>query len=195
MIADRLFEPGTVPEWTTPEWYQGREVAPHLEQEGHRERLELAVQYLRPYLRGHTVSDLGAGDGGLLSMVQKGALAVWGYDLAPVNQAAAAARGVKVETLDVIKDWDRVILGDIVIATELLEHLIDPLDLLCRVHTSNAQYLLASSPYTETRESHYEFHTYAWDREGYYALLRAGGWLPITAGTAWISQVVLCTRS
>jgi hypothetical protein len=39
----RLFDEGTVPEYTQPEWYVGREHAPHLEQGGHRERLMVAA--------------------------------------------------------------------------------------------------------------------------------------------------------
>lgn len=194
MIADRLFEEGTVPEWTTAAFYRDREVAPHLEQQGHRERLHLAAKMLKKVVHGRTVSDLGAGDGGLLSILN-GATRRWGYDLAPVNNEAALRRGIIVETIDIVDEWPLVECGDIVIVTEILEHLVDPHTLLRRIHESGAQYLMASSPYTEFKGSAYELHTWAWDREGYEQMLRDTGWTVLQSDTAWICQCVLAVRA
>ena len=183
----RLFEEGTVPEWTTAAWYATREVAPHLEQAGHTERLQLAASMLRGLPADLTVVDLGAGDGGLLSILgRKG----WGYDLAPANVAAAAARGVTVTVADIM-DVDALKWGDIAVATEILEHLVDPHGY---VRAIKSKYLLASSPYTETKDSHYEFHTFAWDLVGYKTMLENAGWRVLKQDTAWICQCVLAVR-
>src|SRR4051812_29850682 len=94
----RLFPEGQPPEWTTPEWYAGREAAPHLEQEGHRERLLLTATFIEQAINeGATdIVDLGAGDGGLLSLFRNDLRVDWlhGYDLQQTNVDAAAVRGV-----------------------------------------------------------------------------------------------------
>ena len=55
-------------------------------------------------------------------------------------------------------------------------------------------WLVASSPYTETDEAHYEFHLWAWDSDGYRELMERNGWRVIAQQYAWISQVILAER-
>jgi hypothetical protein len=170
----RLFPEGTVPVFTTPEWYAGRDHAPHLEQVGHRDRLMFtAAQVAREAMTGlKTVVDLGAGDGGLLSLLGP-AMRAWGYDLQPSNLDAAKVRGVDVRYGDVLTDdieW-----GEIAVATEMLEHLIDPHAFVRRIG-EHAKVLICSSPRLETADEHYEFHTWAWDSTGYRELVEQGGW-------------------
>lgn len=170
----RLFEEGTIPVHTTPEWYAGREHAPHLEQVAHRDRLMFtAAQVAREVMAGATtVVDLGSGDGGLLSLLGP-AVKAWGYDLQQTNIDAAKKRGVDVRYGDVLVDdidW-----GEIAIATEMLEHLVDP-HAFVRTIGEHSRVLICSSPRLETGELHYEFHTWAWDAEGYRALVEQGGW-------------------
>lgn len=170
-METRFFEPGTVPEWTTPDWYAQRERAPHLEQDGHRGRLLLSAEYVwhaRSEHRLRTVSDLGCGDGGLLSLI--GAPA-WGYDLMPENIAGAAERGVDARLGDFMNE--PVEWGDITVCTEVLEHLIDPHAFVASIPS---QVLVASSPDGETWEQRYEFHTWGWDMPGYRALFEQGGY-------------------
>lgn len=194
MLEAQLFEPGTVPEWTTPEWYAEREAAPHLEQEGHRQRLQKSAEFARR-TGALTVVDLGAGDGGLLSLLEPRQIR-WGYDLQASNVEASKRRNQDVRLLDVVAGFDRVEWADCVVLTEMLEHLIDPHGLLRRIHDETpAQWLVASSPYTETVESHYGFHTWVWDQQGYEAMLERSGWRPIDRDVAWICQVVLCERA
>lgn len=193
----RLFEPGTIPDWTTPHWYAGREAAPHLEQDGHRDRLLLTAEMVRVArsLGASSVVDLGAGDGGLLSLV--GGVR-WGYDLQQTNVDAAAARHEAVDLLDVVASWPRDAgpygTADIVVATEFLEHLLDPHAMVRRIAATRARFLVASSPFTETDQAHYEFHTFAWDEVGYRALLEDNGWRVLRQERAWIAQVVLAER-
>lgn len=189
----QLFEPGTVPEWTTPEWYAERDSAPHLEQEGHRQRLRLAADFVER-TDALSVVDLGAGDGGLLSVLPPRRLR-WGYDLQQTNVDAAARRGEKVHLLDVVAEFGQVDWADCVVVTEMLEHLVDPHGLARRIYDdTHANWLVASSPYTETAESHYGFHTWAWDQTGYEAMLEGAGWKVVARDVAWICQVCLCMR-
>ncbi|OPC84218.1 hypothetical protein B4N89_27755 [Embleya scabrispora] len=178
MTEHRLFPEGTVPEYTRPDWYAGRDRAPHLEQAAHTARLHEAARLVGVAFRQtgptpRTVVDLGAGDGGLLTLLP-GELTAWGYDLQPTNvRAANDERGVDVRLGDVV-DGD-IQWGDIAVATEMLEHLVDPHAFVRRI-AEHSPIIIASSPWNETPEQHYEFHTWAWDRDGYAALLEQAGY-------------------
>lgn len=187
----RLFPAGTIPEYTTPAWYAGRERAPHLEQGGgHTERLhEAAMQVVLAadmYGLG-TVSDLGAGDGGLLSLINDSVPAAWGYDLQQTNvDGAVNDRKVSVYLGDVIEGVELLGVqdgvmqkipiewGEISVATEMLEHLVDP-HAFVRTIAEHSRILIASSPWGERPGAAYEFHTWAWDQDGYRVLLECGG--------------------
>jgi hypothetical protein len=139
-----------------------------------------------------TVVDLGAGDGGLLSLLDRiPADRKYGYDLTPENVAGARQRGQNVilgDCVDGVIDW-----GDIAVATEMLEHLVDPHDFVGRI-ADNSRFLVASSPWTETKDAHYEFHTWAWDVAGYAELLESNGWVILShVSVSWF-QVVLAER-
>jgi hypothetical protein len=168
----RFFEEGTIPEYTTAEWYADRESAPHLEQDLHVGRLYRAADFVKlTWKPGMTVVDLGAGDGGLLSLL--GNIPAWGFDLQQSNVDASKARKVDVRYGNVFdisdEDW-----GDIVIATEMIEHLVDPHGFV-RFCAEHCEYLVASSPGNETPDDHYGFHTWGWDMPGYRALLEENG--------------------
>ena len=178
----RLFPEGTVPECTTPEWYEDRERAPHAEQAAHRPRLEMAARYIVGAVSAHhlsSVSDLGAGDGGLLSLLDDAPIPLWGYDLSPDAVAGAKERGVDVRLGDAVADLDSLELGDLCVATEFLEHLVDPHGWLRQLAGRGPRWLVASSPWVETGDEHYEFHTWAWDTPGYAQLLAGAGWTPV----------------
>src|SRR6266566_9232760 len=151
-----------IPEYATPEWYASRERATHLEQPGHRERLVLAADMVKNavgILDGiHTVVDLGAGDGGLLSLIQHLPIECWGYDLMPSNIEGAREREVDVRLFDVIGNLDRWIWdANLVVMTEFLEHLVYPHEVL-RVVAQHSKAVVASSPYLESMDQHYEYH-------------------------------------
>lgn len=193
----RLFDEGTTPEYASAEWYAGRESAPHLEQDGHRERLQLTAAMVANavQLGARDICDLGAGDGGLLQAVRECGVTVpaWGYDLQPSNVAAAAERGVSVELADVLIQDVR--FADLLVAAEIIEHLLDPHGFVASLAATGARWLVASSPYVETPESHYEFHLWAWDLAGYLRLLEDHGWRVLRQETVWISQVLLAERA
>lgn len=193
----RLFEEGTIPYQSTAEFHADRERAPHLEQPVHQGRLMLAEDMIRDAVQRvgpeTTVSDLGCGDGGLLSIVQNYATA-WGYDFSPANAAGWTERGVSASALDVFGvDRERAHLGTIVVTTEVLEHLADPHGVVRWIATG-ARYLVASSPWTETVESHDACHVWAWDMEGYRALLEQGDFTVLRHEKVGQFQVILGER-
>lgn len=190
----QLFEPGTVPEYTRPSWYSTRDRAPHLDQDFHQPRLHKAAAFVghaAAHYRLRTIVDLGAGDGGLLSLLKTSTLPLkfWGYDLQDSNTAAASVeRGVDVFYGDVVTD--HVEWGQITVATELLEHLADPHGFVRRI-AEHSRVLVASSPAWETGDSHYEFHCWAWDYDGYRALLEQAGYQVVRHEDASGFQVAL----
>jgi hypothetical protein len=184
----QLYDDATVPDFTTPEWYAERESAPHLDQPLHQGRLKIAARYaIESGCR--TAVDLGAGDGGLLSLIAPEFDRVWGYDLQPSNVEAAKARGVDVRYGDITEaiEW-----AGLAICTETLEHLLDPHGLLHRARDYCEQ-LVASSPYTETPESHYGFHTFCWDVDGYVDMIERAGWRVVEMSVTDIFQVIRAT--
>lgn len=185
MAEWQLFPPGTIPEWTTPAWYADRERAPHLEQGLHQGRLRLTAAMVRAANPADVV-DLGAGDGGLLSLIRD--IPAWGYDLQPTNLDGATERGVDVRYGDVVEgniDW-----AELAVATEMLEHLVDPHRFVRRI-ADHARWIVASSPWTETGQSAYEFHTWCWDQDGYRALLEQAGFRVRRHETVDMFQVIL----
>jgi 2-polyprenyl-3-methyl-5-hydroxy-6-metoxy-1,4-benzoquinol methylase len=189
----RLFEAGTIPEYTKPEWYEGREHTPHLEQGGHRDRLIASASLVAQAaftIKKATVVDLGCGDGGLLSLLGP-AMKVWGYDLMPENVEGAKARNVDVRYGDVVEgdiDW-----GDIAVCTEMLEHLVDPHAFVRRIF-EHCEAIVCSSPWDENGDLHYEYHTWAWDLDGYRALVEGAGFKVIRQRRAHRFQVILGVR-
>lgn len=189
----RLFPAGTVPEYTTAAWYLTREHAPHLEDDIHRARLfrsAALVAQIAFARRLKTLVDLGAGDGGLLSLLGP-AVRGWGYDLMPANIDAAKDRGVDVRYGNVLTDdiqW-----GQIAVATEMLEHLIDP-HAFVRHIAGHAEALICSSPWQERPGNAYEFHTWAWDFDGYRALVEQGGFDVVHHEAVGPFQVIMAVQ-
>jgi hypothetical protein len=199
MAEYRLFD-GPTPHVSTPEFHAGRERAPHLEQPFHRKRLVWAAFLVEQAARDDgqplTVSDLGCGDGGLLSLL--GSLPtvgdVWGYDFQPSNAAGWPERGVKAELADVFGPGrGRVRLGDLTVMTEVLEHLADP-HAAVRWVAESSRWLVCSSPWPETPQAHDECHAWAWDMDGYRALVEQGGWSVVRHQQIDYFQLVLARR-
>lgn len=197
MTEWQLFEPGTVPDCTTPTWYEGRERAPHLEEGAHRDRLLLAADMVRDAVDRfgvRSVVDLGSGDGGLLSLLQPYSFdtdtPMWGYDLQRSNvNPAVLERNVDVRYGDVVAgevEW-----GELAVATEMIEHLVDPVEFVRKI-ARHARYMVASSPRTETGDSHYEFHCWAWDEPGYREMVERGGFEVVRHEGVGMFQVLLC---
>jgi SAM-dependent methyltransferase len=202
MTEYRLFE-GEVPFVSTAEFHADRERAPHLEQEFHQGRLHLAAQMVMDAAAGMDketvlVSDLGCGDGGLLQLLKaEPRIAAWGYDFSPANAAGWTERGVQAQLADVFSaDWHKVgiMVGDIVVMTETLEHLADPHEVLARLRRTDVQQIVCSSPFNESPGNHSPEHAWAWDLEGYAAMIGAAGWKIVRHEQVDLFQVVLARR-
>jgi hypothetical protein len=76
------------------------------------------------------------------------------------------------------------------VATEFLEHLADPHGFV-RTLPGCYQWVVASSPAFETASSHYAFHTWAWDTDGYRALFERAGFDVLRHEIAGEFQVLL----
>jgi hypothetical protein len=214
----KLFDGDRAPV-STFAFHQHRERAPHLEQGVHRSRLELAARLVREaagrrlieraavnILDGYvTVSDLGCGDGGLLQLLKDDpSLEAWGYDFQPSNPAGWAERGIEAYSRNVFDAGAEMaglpinpsaLCGEIVIMTEVLEHLSRPHQVLAWLaHPNNGgrgRYLVCSSPWTETAESHDACHAWAWDQDGYRAMIESAGFDVLAHETTGMFQVVM----
>jgi hypothetical protein len=193
---------GDVPEVSTFAFHEHRPRARHLEQDAHRPRLDKAADMVREAVAElrtgeHslvTVSDLGCGDGGLLSLLSEIAgVQAWGYDFQPSNAVGWLERRVTAEFADVFgTDRDLVDYGEVVVLTEVLEHLADPHGVIRRIgQQPQVRYLVASSPWTEHTDSHDACHAWAWDLDGYRALVEQGGFKVLRHDKVGMFQVVL----
>lgn len=118
-----------------------------------------------------TVTDLGCGDGSLLAMLPTH-LDAWGYELGGGDVAHARSRGLDVRQADILSD--QLEYGRLLSASEVLEHLADPVAFLKSLPRDPL--LIASSPSAETGIWHNAIHAWAWDLEGYRDLLERGGY-------------------
>ena len=182
------------PEFARAEWYENIDSAHHLEEDHHSGRLFAALEYAKVAVAmgGKNVVDLGCGDGGLLALLKNEGIHSWGYDLMPKNiEYAVNVRGVDARYTDFKND--NIEYADIAIMTEVLEHLEYPHS---TVKNLPCKYLIASSPYNETGNSHYEFHLWAWDNIGYQDLMRQGGYEIVdTINVSGWSQIILAVRN
>lgn len=194
MMEHRLYS-DPVPEVSTYEYHRDRPRASHLEQPPHRGRLHRAADFvLKAVTDGATtVSDLGCGDGGLLSLIQHepGVLDAWGYDFHPASQAGWEERGVTAYPADVFNGpRDGLRLGDVTVMTEVLEHLADPHGVLRWVR-EHSKRLVCSSPWNENPRMHDDCHAWTWDLEGYAAMISGAGWTIDRHEQVDLFQVVL----
>lgn len=193
MAEWKLFE-GDVAPYTDAEFYRDREAAHHMEEEGHKSRLIRALDYIR-YARNTldclTFSDLGCGDGGLVEAAARDGIQIWGYDMQPKNIEYAHSHRIADVHWTNFETDESIVYGDASILSEVLEHVSDPHGI---VRNLPSKVIIASSPFGETDEDHYEFHNWAWDMQGYADLVTQGGYEIIKHEQVWLSQLVLGVR-
>lgn len=194
MAEWKLFE-GDVAPFTDDEFYREREAAHHLEEEGHHDRIMKALEYAliaNGQLKCESFSDLGCGDGGWVQVAIERGLRAWGYDMQPSNvRHAREVRGVPVYWTNFEQDAE-IEYGECSVITEVLEHISDPHGLLKNLPS---KFLIASSPFGETGDSHYEFHNWAWDNAGYAKMIEDAGYRILFHDNVWLNQVVLGVRA
>lgn len=204
-MEQRLYDPKNPPPWLDPAWWRDRAHCNHLESEtgAHRARLHAAAAAVdqlfgaSPIDECWIVVDLGAGDGGLLSLLEPDMTRI-GYEI--INNDvihAQRARGLDVRPLNVLtEDWHADATDGyrhphiIAVATEFLEHQADPHGFL-RDLAGKADYVVASSPWGETAEQHEWNHAWAWDEVGYLALFEENGWKPVSHERVEWSQLLV----
>lgn len=162
-------------------FYSTLEMADHLHQPGHRERLLLTLFDIGTLIireGAKSIADWGAGNGGLLSELKRmfPDIPAWGYDLLPANVEHAQLKlGVDVKLVDFTQVDCEV--GEVVVLGEVLEHLVDPHGILRKLYgTDGVNWLVASSPFTETVENHWPFHLWIWNEGDYPGIFNAAGW-------------------
>jgi trans-aconitate methyltransferase len=172
------------PRFHDADFYRDREVADHIHEPGHRERLLRALHDVLYLLdidaEAATVGDFGCGNGGLLYELyrRRPDVEAWGYDLSPkAVEHARQVYGVDVSLCDFTADAIR--MPSIAIVTETLEHLVDPEALLTKLRDGGVKWIVASVPANETAAPHYEFHLWAWDGPAFNAMFRKLGYTVI----------------
>lgn len=144
-------------------------------QPGFRQRAKMVadlVRLLNEVRGGVTVTDLGCGDGSLMEMLP--GVYVLGYEIGAGDVAHARSRGLDVTRANIVTDQRQLAYGEIVIVSEVLEHLADPVGFLKGL--PDGPMLVASSPSLETGAWHNPIHSWAWDLDGYRDLLERSGW-------------------
>lgn len=139
-----------------------------------------AIAWIEP----QSVIDPACGDGSIVLAADKlwGIERVWLSDLSEPNILALVVRldGTRPEwslsrapieqTMGIVGEYDVIVL------TEILEHLEDP-DAMLRLASTKARFVVASSP--EMRPGQDDTnpeHLWMFDREGYRGLLAGNGW-------------------
>jgi hypothetical protein len=190
----KLFE-GDVAPVSTFAFHEHRDRAAHLEDPAHRPRLLKAYQLVLES-NATTVSDLGCGDGGLLSLIKgyEPSIRAWGYDFAPANAIGWKQRAIEAYPMDVFgANQNDIAFGECTVVTEVLEHLSDPMGAVEWIGR-NSSYIVASSPWCETDKYHDECHAWAFDPGGYAALIKSGGYDILRHEIVGGFQVVLGVR-
>lgn len=179
----QMFDP-TAPMFNDPAWYSTLEMANHWCQPGHRERLMMTlVKCVDLMLREPLVyvADFGCGNGALLSELKRlfPTRNFHGYDLLPANvDYAWNTLGLKddVWLFDFAENLNEARAGELVIMTEVLEHLVDPRGVLKWLHGQGVERIVASSPARETPEGFYPYHLWIWTDDSYPRMFESCGW-------------------
>lgn len=83
---------------------------------------------------------------------------------------------------------------DMIVLTEILEHLEDP-DRALRLARLKADFVVASSPIGDPEDGRNHEHLWAWDEADYEEMIRDAGWTPIVKvivtypGQPWNTQI------
>jgi hypothetical protein len=169
----KLFTEET-PRASTVEFFAAHPWVPPEHQLGHAQRTEMVAQLVFSVVdkyRPASVSDLGCGDGSLLARISGIGSRIWGYDAGIENVRVAQAKGLDVRRADLLGAG--IEYGELITCSEVIEHMARPHEFVASLP---GHLLILSSPSAETGDWHYYDHTWAWDLEGYAALVEGAGW-------------------
>lgn len=174
----RLFREGTVPAYTQPGFFAAHPWVDPAGQRGHAERTDMVADLVADVVNDQgiaSLTDLGCGDGALLQKIaQRVQVKAWGYDLGIQNiHVARSLRLVDARRANFLPEGDEIEYGELLVATEVVEHLVDPRQFIRHLPGGK---LILSSPWDETDRDHYIHHAWAWDEDGYRALVEDCGW-------------------
>ncbi len=206
----KLFS-GDVPFVSTFDYHKDRDRAPHIDQSDHNPRMRMALEFVclsLAYYGGdnYCVADLGCGDGGFVAELKKilplGSDIV-GFDFTPDMQNGWRDRGVldQCKSMTVFtsppepspinpKILADVKGADVIVMTEVLEHLARPHDVLAQIAGFGEKDIVVSSPWGENNRHHDPSHAWAWDEEGYANMIELAGFDILGSARAGFSQVV-----
>jgi 2-polyprenyl-3-methyl-5-hydroxy-6-metoxy-1,4-benzoquinol methylase len=177
------------------EWYKDREVADHINQGGHRPRLMQVKDYVIELVGNDetiTIADFGCGNGGLMREIQKELPnnKIWGYDLCPANIEDSHQKGntENIKYLDFVNE--EVEFPNIAIATEVLEHLVDPDAFIKRLLDNGVEYIVASSPDYESPSYHAPFHLWVFNGDSYKEMFEQQGWKVLEHKKAYFQYII-----
>jgi len=194
------------PRSCSPEFYAERAAVDHIQQPGGGSlRLYLAAGYAAHLIANEpeieTVGDFGCGTGGMLALlggimetVQPGReLTFYGYDLCPANVEMARARGVDAELVDFPHVRDAVVWPDLLIMTEVIEHLESPHDFLWQIPKGTR--ILFTVPAVHDGFRHDKTHLWSWTETSFPDLCESRG-IKVTRWERFkkIHQVVIGTK-
>jgi hypothetical protein len=191
----RLFDPQDKPEWLDPEWWVDQPHVNHLGNWVHESRLNSAAQAAvecADFVGTTVICDVGSCDGGLLDLLPEPYRShSFGYDVIDASiEYANDVRGVNVTWANVVES-KRTPLAQVIVCTEMLEHLENPRQFLHDLKSRGVVYGVFSSPKNETLDLHEWNHAWVWDMEGYARMFEECGWEIVShTEVDWSQQIV-----
>ena len=171
------------PKFNDAAFYHDRPVSDHIHESGHRERLLRCLADVAFLFdidkQSRSMTDLGCGNGGLMWEFSKRFpdSPTWGYELSPLAvQYGKDHYRVDITHIDFVNALDdQLRFGDVIVMSEVLEHLIDPVAMLKRLR-GRSRWIVASCPSQEDDKQHYEFHLWAWDMGSFLRMFEKLGY-------------------
>lgn len=170
--------------------YEHSDYIPPAVQAGFWERMNMVAALVAEYDEERPVVDLGCNGGHLLALLHP--RTCWGYDVARAPLAVGAAAGHDVRHADITTD--DIELAPVVTICEVLEHLDHPHAVVRRLARDPVRVVVASGPYMETADDHYEQHHWVWDEEGFAAMFTEVGFTVVKRATTGIFQALVAVR-
>lgn len=178
MREERTLNRWRLNEPTGHDGYQG--VRDNMSWPDHRYRTFLTTAAIR-FLGPQTLADPACGDASIENSIELMRVKMYLNDISrsqiEMIQMASLVPP-DVQCMDVYDHVEYIPQVDVIVLTEILEHLEDP-DKLVRMASKKARYLIASSPISERSNTNHE-HVWGWDEDGYSEMLRNGDWTPTT---------------